>query len=32
MKRYFEVNPPNPATTPDLTNATQDPDLAEREN
>jgi penicillin-binding protein 2 len=32
MKRFFELNPPNPASTPDLTNAVPDPKVAEREN
>ncbi len=32
MKRYFELYPPNPATSPDLTNAVPDPDVAERDN
>jgi penicillin-binding protein 2 len=39
MKRYFELYPPNPANTPDLTNAAPDtkepdaePDVVERDN
>ena len=32
MKRYFELYPPNPATTPDLTNASPIPTVAERDN
>src|SRR5580704_16537949 len=32
MKRYFELYPPNAATTPDLTNSVPDPKVAEREN
>jgi penicillin-binding protein 2 len=32
MKRFFELNPPNPANTPDLTNAVPDPNIANRDN
>ncbi len=33
MKRYFEIYPPNPATTPDLTNAVPDSNrFAERDD
>jgi penicillin-binding protein 2 len=30
MQRFFQVNPPNPAATPDLTNAVTDQHVAER--
>jgi penicillin-binding protein 2 len=32
MKRYFELYPPNSATSPDLTNATLDRKVAERDD
>ena len=32
MKRYFELYPPTPATTPDLTNAKPDTDAPQTDD